>query len=89
MLPMKTKIIKRKFEDQEDTMGTPPPTPKLMPSPPPPRLTGVQQPQQAGWSLHLPPALPVVLPPALGAWALRASRQLGVVGRMLGPKDDA
>jgi hypothetical protein len=42
LLPMKTKIIqvKHKFEDQEDTMRTPPQTPPPMPSPTPPRLTG-------------------------------------------------
>ncbi len=64
-------------------------TPPPMQSPPPSRLTGEQQLQPAGLSLHRPPALPVVLPPALGAWALQASGQLGVVGRMLGPKADA
>ncbi len=89
LLQMKTKIIQRKFEDQEDTMRTPPQTPPPMQSPPPPCLTGEQQQQQAGLSLHRPPALPVVLPPALGAWALQASGRLGVVGRMLGPKADA
>ncbi len=82
LLPM---IIQHKFEDQEDEMRTPPQTQPPMQSPPPPRLTGEQQQQPAGLSLHRAPALPVVLPPALGAWALRASGRLGVVGRMLGP----
>jgi hypothetical protein len=102
--PVETKVVKRKFKDQKDTvttpdedtaadeaadssrtkripeqrwMRTPPPTAPPMQSTPPPRLTGAQQPQQVGWSLHRPPALPVVLPPALGAWMLRASGRLG------------
>ena len=85
---MKTKVIKRKFEDQEDTGTTldedaAAAADAVTPATPP---HGAQQPPPAGWSLHWPPALPVVLPPALGAWALRASGRLGVVGRMLGPK---
>ncbi len=83
---MKTKVIKRKFEDQEDTGTTRDEDAAANAAP---HLTGELQQQQAGWSLHLPPALPVVLSPVLGAWALRASGWQGVVGRMLGPKTDA
>ncbi len=75
---MKTKVIKSKFEDQEDTRTMSDEDAATDAStdaaPPPPRLTGAQQQPLAGWSLHLPPALPVVLPPALGAWALQARR---------------
>ncbi len=56
----KTKVVKRKLEDQEDTGTTPDKdaaaesalTPPPTPPPPPPRRTGVLQPPQAGWSLH-------------------------------------
>ncbi len=83
---MKTKGIKFKFEDQEDTRIT---LDEDAAADAAAGLTGAQQPPPAGWSLYWPPALPVVLPPALGAWALRASGRQGVVGRMLGPKADA
>jgi hypothetical protein len=76
---MKTKVIKSKFKDQEDTRttehedATTDTTTNAAPQPH--RLTeAAQQQQLAGWSLHLPPALPVVLPPALWAWALPARR---------------
>ncbi len=78
LLLMKTKVIQRKFEDQEDTRTTSDEEAAAdaatNAAPPPPRLTGEQQPPLAGWSLYLPPALPVVLPPALGAWALQVRR---------------
>jgi hypothetical protein len=80
-------VVKLKFEDQEDTTTTLPPTQQPTPPPPPPSRTVAWQPQQAGWSLQLCRALPVALPPALGARA-SGSRWQGVVGRML-PKADA
>jgi hypothetical protein len=71
LLLMKTKVIQHKFEDQEDTRTTLDEEAAAYSAtnaaPPPPSLTGAQQPQLAGWNLHLPPALPEVLPPALGA----------------------
>jgi hypothetical protein len=89
---MKTKIIKRKFEDQENTRTTPDEdaaadaaADAVNPSTPPHGGRSSRSRHcPAGWSLYRP-----VLPPALRAWALRASGWLGVVGRMLGPKADA
>jgi hypothetical protein len=78
LLLMKTKVIKCKFEDQEDTGTTSDEDAAADAAtdaaPQPPHLMGEQQPPLAGWSLHLPPALPVVLPPAMGAWALQPHR---------------
>ncbi len=78
LLLIKSKVIKSKFEDQEDTRTTSDEDATTDATtdaaPPPPCLTGEQQQQLTGWSLHLPPALPVVLPPAPGAWALQAHR---------------
>jgi hypothetical protein len=75
----KTKVVKHKFKDQEDTRLILEPEQHsrrtlqqmqmLTPPPPPPSSTGALQQLPAGWSLHRPPALPVVLPPALGARA--------------------
>jgi hypothetical protein len=62
------------------------PTQLLTQPPQPAHSTEALQPPPAGWSLHRHPALPVALPPALGA---RASGQQGVEGRMLGSKADA
>jgi hypothetical protein len=85
-----TKVVKRKFEDQEDTRTThdedaavdasaATATPATLPH-------GVAA---AGGGGVVPPALPVALPPAQGARELRESGRQGVVGRMLGPKADA
>ena len=64
-----SKLRTKRMLDQRQTM-TQPPTQLLTLPPPPSRRTGACQPQPAGWGLQaVLLALPVALPPALGARA--------------------
>jgi hypothetical protein len=94
---MKTKVIQRKFEDQdsEDTRTMPDEdaaadaaADAVIPATQP---NGGAAAAASRVKPHWPPALPIVLPPALGARAhrLQARGLQGVVGRMLGPNADA
>jgi hypothetical protein len=82
------KVVKCKFKDQEDTRATPAKDTAAdaaadsRPLPPPPSSTGVWQQQQAGWSVHLPPALGARSETARG-------REEVVVERLPRPKADA
>jgi len=79
----KSKVVKRKFEDQEDTVADAAKTADADATPEGEEAAEGAMAHPAGRSLHRPPALRERTGPS------RQGRHGGVVGRLVGPKADA